>query len=691
MATHTPRKVKRVVTTTTTRFTGSGDETPSTSGVSPGRRLRSPSPARATRQEEKEQLQNLNDRLAAYIDKVRYLETENSRLQLVVSSVEETRTEEVSSIKSMYENELADARRLLDETSKEKAKLQIEIGKYKADADDWKSKYLKRDREARDLEATTKNLEKENAELQLRAAEAEAQKKPLEKEINKLRGELATLQRQLDHAKKQLEEETLLRVDLQNRLQSLKEELQFKTQVHEQEMNEVRTRTTTRIEEVDAARRDEYDAKMADLLQQTREEYDGKILEVKQEVELLYETKVGDLQSALDRTINSSSISGEDLRITRRRADELSSELSKLKAMNASLEARVSELEAQLAREQEEYFERMGLRDKEISDLRATLEEQTQEYADLLEIKIKLDNEITVYRKLLETEEERLNMSQSSSPGSAVKSGRKRKRVALSETVQEYGESHSSSGFSEQSSATGSIVVDEIDPNGSFIKLHNTSDEDVTIGSWQLILLHSQDDGAEEKGSYKFHSRLNLKAGQFCTVWSSGSEQTHSPPSDLVMKGSKWLSNKDCMVATLLNSDHEEVARKSMTRSVQRTSTTTYRSLRGSDYPDTGINQRSISRKDGEKRIFAYVTPILGMVAQSANWNRIDEIRASCYRARGCHCDKLQKKKNQDIRHAFDIVQAFVEKEIEVTKVEMKREWVTTRLQNVLFSSPRRS
>lgn len=58
-------------------------------------------------------------------------------------------------------------------------------------------------------------------------------------------------------------------------------------------------------------------------------------------------------------------------------------------------------------REQEEFEERLAMRDQEIADLRATIEEQSQEYADILEVKIKLDNEIATYRKLLETEEER--------------------------------------------------------------------------------------------------------------------------------------------------------------------------------------------------------------------------------------------------------------------------------------------
>lgn len=42
------------------------------------------SPTRHSRIAEKVELQNLNDRLACYIDRVRYLENENSRLTIEV-------------------------------------------------------------------------------------------------------------------------------------------------------------------------------------------------------------------------------------------------------------------------------------------------------------------------------------------------------------------------------------------------------------------------------------------------------------------------------------------------------------------------------------------------------------------------------------------------------------------------------
>lgn len=74
---------------------------------------------------------------------------------------------------------------------------------------------------------------------------------------------------------------------------------------------------------------------------------------------------------------------------------------------NASLEARIRDLEALLDRERGEHEATMAANTAEIKRLRDALEEQMVEYRDLLGIKIQLDNEIATYRKLLEAEETR--------------------------------------------------------------------------------------------------------------------------------------------------------------------------------------------------------------------------------------------------------------------------------------------
>jgi len=93
-----------------------------------------------SRVQEKNELASLNDRLATYIERVRQLESENSRLTRMVQTQEDTVTREVTGIKGLYEGELASARRLLDDTAKEKAKLQFEVGNLRKELEDLRDK-----------------------------------------------------------------------------------------------------------------------------------------------------------------------------------------------------------------------------------------------------------------------------------------------------------------------------------------------------------------------------------------------------------------------------------------------------------------------------------------------------------------------------------------------------------------------
>ena len=93
-----------------------------------------------SRVQEKNELASLNDRLASYIERVRQLETENSRLTRIVQTQEETATKEVTGIKGLYEGELLSTRKLLDDIAKEKAKLLFENGKQKTELEDLRAK-----------------------------------------------------------------------------------------------------------------------------------------------------------------------------------------------------------------------------------------------------------------------------------------------------------------------------------------------------------------------------------------------------------------------------------------------------------------------------------------------------------------------------------------------------------------------
>lgn len=83
------------------------------------------SPNRRTRQQEKEELQHLNDRFVTYIDHVRKLREEKGRIDSAYEHLQSVTFEESSKVRRVYDRELEDARLLIDETAKEKARFQL--------------------------------------------------------------------------------------------------------------------------------------------------------------------------------------------------------------------------------------------------------------------------------------------------------------------------------------------------------------------------------------------------------------------------------------------------------------------------------------------------------------------------------------------------------------------------------------
>lgn len=82
---------------------------------------------KSTREREKKDLQDLNERFANYIEKVRFLEAQNRKLGTELDELRSKWGKETSHIKHMYETELSEARRLIDDLSKDKAALEIKI------------------------------------------------------------------------------------------------------------------------------------------------------------------------------------------------------------------------------------------------------------------------------------------------------------------------------------------------------------------------------------------------------------------------------------------------------------------------------------------------------------------------------------------------------------------------------------
>uniref|UniRef100_G1QP62 Lamin-B2 n=1 Tax=Nomascus leucogenys TaxID=61853 RepID=G1QP62_NOMLE len=540
------------------------------------------SPTRLSRLQEKEELRELNDRLAHYIDRVRALELENDRLLLKISEKEEVTTREVSGIKALYESELADARRVLDETARERARLQIEIGKLRAELDEVNKSAKKREGELTVAQGRVKDLESLFHRSEVELAAALSDKRGLESDVAELRAQLAKAEDGHAVAKKQLEKETLMRVDLENRCQSLQEELDFRKSVFE-EVRETRRRHERRLVEVDSSRQQEYDFKMAQALEGAADKVRALTKPGSWEQTL---TKLDSAKLSSDQNDKAASAAREELKEARMRLESLSYQLSGLQKQASAAEDRIRELEEAMAGERDKFRKMLDAKEQEMTEMRDVMQQQLAEYQELLDVKLALDMEINAYRKLLEGEEERLKLSPSpssrvtvsratsSSSGSMSATGRlgrsKRKRLEVEEPLGSgpsvLGTGTGGSGgfhLAQQASASGNVSIEEIDLEGKFVQLKNNSDKDQSLGNWRIKRQILEG----EEIAYKFTPKYVLRAGQMVTVWAAGAGVAHSPPSTLVWKGQSSWGTGESFRTVLVNADGEEVAMRTVKQS----------------------------------------------------------------------------------------------------------------------------
>ena len=125
----------------------------------------------------------------------------------------------------------------------------------------------------------------------------------------------------------------------------------------------------------------------------------------------LSKCQVQELQTALSNERGKASSSTQALSESKARIEALMARVSELETANLTLNQKISDLAQNMEDQNSAHRAQLAAKDNEIQRLLDELSKQLEEYQNLMDTKIALDMEIAVFRRLLESEEDRLGIS----------------------------------------------------------------------------------------------------------------------------------------------------------------------------------------------------------------------------------------------------------------------------------------
>ncbi|KAJ1135736.1 hypothetical protein NDU88_002168 [Pleurodeles waltl] len=313
---------------------------------------------------EKATMQNLNDRLSSYLDKVRSLEEANTELECKIKDWYEKhlpgaiygpKVEDYSK----YYHVIEDLNNKIIAASCDNARVVLQIDNARLASDDFKTKY--------------------ESEVLLR--------RNVEFDIAGLR--------------KVMDEMTLSRADLEAEIERLTEDLLCLKKNHEEEIKAYQGNTGDISVEMNAAP----GIDLLKILNEMRSQYEEMAEKNRREAEDQFIQRTSELKQEISTNLDLIQSNTSEITELKRTFQTLEIDLQAQLAMKSALEGTLAETEGRYCAQLGQIQTIISSLEAQLNELRVDMERESMEYRLLLDIKTRLEAEIDTYRRLLTGEE----------------------------------------------------------------------------------------------------------------------------------------------------------------------------------------------------------------------------------------------------------------------------------------------
>ncbi|KAM4594585.1 keratin, type I cytoskeletal 20-like [Fundulus diaphanus] len=303
-------------------------------------------------------MQNLNDRLASYLEKVRFLDDRNKELQLNIDKFCMKKTYVTKDYKS-YFSTIEDLKAEISKAYSENQRMLLLIENSKLAADDFKNKY--------------------EMEMNMR--------KMVEAEVLQLRGMRDCL--------------TLAISSLETTVEETKEDLICMSNSHKEEMEQLRLQGAGKVNvEVDSD--DSID--LEKVLEEMRERYETIMKKNKEEIEKWFQSKMETLQEQILTCTTEVKTYHSEISKLKRTYQALEISRESLCTEMLCMQQNISDVNSQYSVNLSQYQTVTTALETELQALKASMTQLHIKYSSLLDLKTRLEAEIVEYRRLLEGE-----------------------------------------------------------------------------------------------------------------------------------------------------------------------------------------------------------------------------------------------------------------------------------------------